>query len=989
MTFLRNILILLGFSVFQSFAQKYNFVNWTVEDGLIQSQASFISQDKFNRLWIGTEGGVSCFDGNNFTGYTIQQGLCSNNINCILCTNNGDLWFGTNNGVSVFSGKSFKTQRPLKNELNIVSQLVELGDSSVLAIDSYKLFHLKGASTKLLCVSGDSAEKVMELHYSRTGFLTASVYKKGIYVLTNTHWSLLTEFTDDNKKLYIRERFISAKNDTFILTNNGVFLFRNSKLIPFELGKLPLQNLNVLCIAEDAQENIWFGTDNGVYKIENGNLIHFDQASGFTDNSVHHIFRDVENNLWFATNGDGIYKYRGNTFTYYDKSSGYSNTIITGIAQTPNGLIYTGGYGGGLHKIEPSGKLEPVIYRGLRILESSRINCLYADRDNTIWIGTEARGTYSFNDKTGLIVLGSKNDPEIRSATTFLQDFRGNMLIGTNRGLFLREKNGFITKLDLGDHLVTALKQLDSATVIAGTSEGVFLVNENYHTEPFQKKELTNLSVLCLSRNKNNLWIGTTDKGVMNFSFKTQQIISYTSADGLPSNFIYSIDVSDKNEAWIGTGFGISNLLIDHQGRVRAIKNYGRSDGLLGMECNHNALLKAKDSSFWFGTTKGLFHFNPQTHITEKNRPFILLRSVKLFSSFISDSTLYKNPGTWFPTPEGLKLSSKQNHLSFGLGAIYFTNPGDVIYKYRLEGIDKGYNLTSNPDILYPSLPPGKYTLHVTGITKNGVLSKNEITYQFEIDKAFYQTRAFQIFSILGLLATGALFAYLTTRGRQKRKQKAKELLEKIREEEFMKLRQRTAEDFHDEMGNNLTRISILTDMLKSKLDGKEGEINHLVDQIKENTGSLYTGSRDIIWSLNSKNDDPYEIAERIKDIGNELFQETQVDFRYHHNLDPDSGLKLKLDYSRNLTMIFKEAFSNILKHSQATLVDVLLEQKNNSIEIVIKDNGKGFSNETESKGNGIRNMKNRTGRMNGFLNFSATTSNGTQINIQLNDIFI
>lgn len=87
--------------------------------------------------------------------------------------------------------------------------------------------------------------------------------------------------------------------------------------------------------------------------------------------------------------------------------------------------------------------------------------------------------------------------------------------------------------------------------------------------------------------------------------------------------------------------------------------------------------------------------------------------------------------------------------------------------------------------------------------------------------------------------------------------------------------------------------------------------------------------------------------------------------------------------------MIFKEAFSNILKHSQATSVDVLLEQKNNGIEIIIKDNGKGFNNQNESKGNGIRNMKNRTGRMNGFLNFSATTSNGTQINIQLNDIFI
>lgn len=192
--------------------------------------------------------------------------------------------------------------------------------------------------------------------------------------------------------------------------------------------------------------------------------------------------------------------------------------------------------------------------------------------------------------------------------------------------------------------------------------------------------------------------------------------------------------------------------------------------------------------------------------------------------------------------------------------------------------------------------------------------------------------------------------------GKQKRKQKAKELLEQIREEEFVKLRQRTAEDFHDEMGNSLTRISVLTDVLKSKINNTEPEITKLVQQIKENTSSLYNGSRDIIWSLNSQNDGLFEIVEHIKDIGNELFQETSIDFNLVHNIAASPALKLKLDYSRNMIMIFKEAYNNILKHAKAAVVSVDIElNSEKELRIIIRDNGVGFNTELVKGGNGIK----------------------------------
>lgn len=976
---------------FNSLCQKYNFVNWTVEDGLIQSQAYTICQDRNRQLWIGTEGGVSRFDGKKFTGYTVQDGLVSNHINTMFCDKDGNLWIGTNHGISVFDGKKFSSIKTMDSRTNNVSDIVQTEAGDVFTVDNLRLFRIRDFKSQKLIVSGDSSEQITSLSRPIKGEFIVSIYEKGLFAYANGKSEKLNGEDGAWQKLIVRNIFVTTAHDTLICTNRGLFRFRNRVLIDFETSTGYLKDPSISCVAEDSQHNLWLGSDNGCYKVEGNRVLRFDEKSGFTDNAVNQIYRDVENNLWFATNADGIYKFRENTFTYYDKSSGLANTIIMGITQARDKTIYTAGYGGGLYQINSRGDVEEVVFHGKTILSDSKINCLYADDENNIWIGTVNRGTYSYNEKSGLKKLEAKNhlDITLRDATAFLKDLRGNLFIGTNQGLYIKDKDGTISRIKLVSNLIRTLKQFDRDHVIVGTSKGVFLLDQNYTAQPFHEKVFGDASVLCLSKNGVNIWIGTTDKGVLNWNSRTGKTITYTTNDGLPSNFIYSIDVSDKNKAWIGTGFGISNLQLGDDGKVLAVKNYGRSDGLLGMECNHNCLLKAADSSLWFGTTKGLFHFNPATNITEKNQPFVLLRSVKLFSSLITDSSRFKSPGTWFNLPQGLVLGSKQNHLTFELGSIYFTNPDDVLFKYKLEGIDKGYTTTNNPYIIYPALPPGKYTLKVTGLTKGGAVSVNELSYSFEIEKAFYQTRFFQLLVILLLLGTGALLAYIFTRGKQRRKQKAKELLEKIREEEFMKLRQRTAEDFHDEMGNSLTRISVLTDILKSKINGKEQEVTSLVSQIKENTTALYNGSKDIIWSLNSQNDGLFEITEHIKDIGNELFQETAVDFKYRHNISPGHPLKLKLDYSRNLTMIFKEAYSNILKHSRASAVTITIHLDNqHRLDISIRDNGRGFNPETAQKGNGLKNMRNRVSRMNGTMTTSSRENNGTETHILLNNIF-
>ncbi|MES2679431.1 MAG: two-component regulator propeller domain-containing protein [Bacteroidota bacterium] len=972
-----------------AFCQKYNFVNWTVEDGLIQSQASSICQDQYRQLWIGTEGGISKFDGKKFTGYSVQDGLIANPVNVLFCDKKGNIWAGTNYGMSFFDGTRFTNFKLSNNPVNNITAIAQDRNENIYTLNNYKLYRFKNAGAEKITVSGDSTEKVTSLYLSSAEELMAFVAGKGLYVYRQNKWLAVLITTEVLKQKGIYAIFVTSGGDTLLAGRPGLYKVKNNRVTEYRNDRKDLQESVILCFAEDSRKNTWLGADNGIYKLDHETVSHFDAKNGFTDNSVNCIYNDAENNLWFATDADGIYKFRENTFTYYDKSSGLSNTIIMGVAQSSSGRVYAAGYGGGIYYINTKNSIESV--DNAPELANVKINCLYADDADNLWIGTLSKGAWRYNEKTGLKKVSAKNDPEllIRGATCFLKNSKGDMLIGGNQGLFVFDKDENLVKIKMDNVLITTLRQFDRDSVLIGSSKGIYTLDKNNRASLLNSKALMDASVLCLEKNEDNIWVGTIDKGVLNWNVRTGRLISYNTSNGLPSNFIYSIEASEKQKAWIGTGFGISNLKLDRYNNVEAVKNYGLSDGLLGMECSHNGVLKAADSSLWFGTTKGLFHFNPSTDIADKNQPVVLLKSVRLFSSPITDSNLFKGRSPWFNLPQNLTLGSTQNHLTFELGAIYFTNPEDLLYKYQLEGIDKNFTTSGNPFIIYPALPPGLYTLRVSGITKNGIPSINSIEYRFRIEKAFYQTRFFQLFVVLSLITTGALITYVFTRGRQKRKQKAKETLEKIREEEFIKLRQRTAEDFHDEMGNSLTRISVLTDVLRSKINKGETEITKLVSQIKENTAILYNGSRDIIWSLNSQNDGMYEIAEHIKEIGAELFLETPVDFYYSHNIRSTDEHKLKLDYSRNLTMIFKEAYSNILKHAGAgkAIVSLYLDA-DYQLEINIADDGKGFDTALAGNGNGIRNMTNRVKRLNGKININTAPDKGTEIKIILKNIF-
>ena len=115
--FLRYFLFIFFFFNFSGIelkSQTYFFDNYNVKEGLAQSKVFYTHQDSKGYLWLGTEAGVSRFDGINFINYNTEDGLAQNGVKTILEDKQGNIWLGhKGGGISRISGNEIQS---LKND---------------------------------------------------------------------------------------------------------------------------------------------------------------------------------------------------------------------------------------------------------------------------------------------------------------------------------------------------------------------------------------------------------------------------------------------------------------------------------------------------------------------------------------------------------------------------------------------------------------------------------------------------------------------------------------------------------------------------------------------------------------------------------------------------------------------------------------------------------------------------------------------------------
>jgi len=265
-------------------------------------------------------------------------------------------------------------------------------------------------------------------------------------------------------------------------------------------------------------------------------------------------------------------------------------------------------------------------------------------------------------------------------------------------------------------------------------------------------------------------------------------------------------------------------------------------------------------------------------------------------------------------------------------------------------------------------------------IEQNKTINELETRYQTELKDAKIERLTFYLIaSLVVLLATFLLFYVFRLR---KSKEKNKALRGAISqqlalEKELVNVRNNIAQDFHDDLGNKLARISFLTHLVEDELSDGDVKLKAKVTQVKEDTISLYVGTKDFIFSLKPNSDYLEEVVTYLSDFGEDYFSDTKIQFVIDKNINLNK--KLPHYWSKQLIFIFKEAMTNAFKHANCNKLILHFKQKEDVLVISCIDNGKGVSEEEMSSKNGLSNMKKRAKKINGDLDV-VTSREGTVI---------
>ena len=191
------------------------------------------------------------------------------------------------------------------------------------------------------------------------------------------------------------------------------------------------------------------------------------------------------------------------------------------------------------------------------------------------------------------------------------------------------------------------------------------------------------------------------------------------------------------------------------------------------------------------------------------------------------------------------------------------------------------------------------------------------------------------------------------------------------------------ATDLHDDIGSNLTKISVLSEVSRKQLEhsGKVDDktLGKIAEIARDSVGSM----KDIVWAIDPKRDSAKQLVRKMREHAEEVFlpQNINLDFTAPEDL---SRVKLAMNVRRELFLLFKELTNNILKHSEASEVSIIFQQSQQSTDLSVSDNGTGFNTTEEANGNGLKNITSRVKKMDGKIEVISSAGKGTSVRISL-----
>jgi len=775
----------LAFVVLSSslYGQQIQFEQVSTNDGLSQNSVISIAQDASGFMWFATQDGLNKYDGSNVTQYEIffrdDTEKDDYKLGKIAVDLQGRIWMTTLDGglqycnpttekfkyikdvddasfilqndtnefwVSSFSkglySVSLDTEEPQIEQFLIdqaINKIINY-DGHILLLTQDGMFKFD-TKTKLSTALFPDLGNITDLVVDNKGKLIISTFGQGLYIMEDDKNTI--PFSNLPSDLLIHDIHIDRSNRLWVATHGeGLYLVQDSKIDQFKVNPLDNTSINyndILCIYEDRDDNLWFGTDGGgasylvsdqkpIYSITNNNT-----PQNMPVDIVRSITTDMDNNLWVGTSGKGL------TMLSRDRS-----VIRHYNTERSKGLS----------------------------LQSNRIMSLYHDDDQNLWIGTQAGGLMLKKAGIENFKKINLNLPAITIWNITAASDGMLWLCTRNEGLILLDKSDLSwRKLSVREGF-DVLNNGNIRTIIkgkgdeyfAGTEEGeVYGVrtDSRHRKIDISRENIGAIKSLYLDNDK--LWVGTQQSGIIIVDLNHGKQIELNRSTGLPNNVVYSILQQDDDYVWISTNMGICQIdktrAYQGDGEV-VVQHLTAQNGLIGNEFNTGASHISDDGTMYFGGIDGINWFDPNDISKDEEPVGIILLDLITTSKDGQDIKHARDFQVRYVAQSYARTKTK--------------------YQYKLEGINEDWiDNESNELISFSNIPPGEYTLLLNATNGDGVWADEPVQFGINIIPAFWQTWWFRLL-VIGA-AIGLVWYLFTVRVNEIRKTSAlKEQITKV-----------------------------------------------------------------------------------------------------------------------------------------------------------------------------------------------------------------
>ncbi|HEU5397476.1 MAG TPA: ATP-binding protein, partial [Verrucomicrobiae bacterium] len=192
--------------------------------------------------------------------------------------------------------------------------------------------------------------------------------------------------------------------------------------------------------------------------------------------------------------------------------------------------------------------------------------------------------------------------------------------------------------------------------------------------------------------------------------------------------------------------------------------------------------------------------------------------------------------------------------------------------------------------------------------------------------------------------------------------------------------RARIARDLHDELGADITEVSMLATRALSGAESPD-ESRRCLEQMAGKTRQMVGTLEEIVWAMNPQHDSLGAMVNYFTFFADRFLRLANI--RLAVDISPEAaGLAVEARVRHPLFLAFKEALANVVRHSGATEVQLAVRVEDRNLRVTVSDNGRGWPGPVPAGGGheGLANMRRRMEKLGGQFEISGEKNRGTVV---------